>query len=128
MNIDTVRAAIRGQLRAIAVVDTVIAQSVEDAIAAGIEVAFGAVPPVTHELTEDEVLANQPDLEAANAAKREADIKADPTLGVEAPLDVPAEIEPEVVVEPETAAEPPVEPEVVAPVEPTVQTEAKPEE
>lgn len=100
MNIDTVRAAVRGQLKAIAATDIIVAQSIEDAIVAGIHVADGGDPLAEpHLFTEDEVLAMSQATERDNAAKRAADIAADPSLDVEAPLEVPPEIEPEPAVE-----------------------------
>lgn len=92
MNIDTVRAAVRGQLKAIAATDLITAQAIEDAVVAGIHVAAGGDPLAEpHLFTEDEVLAMSQKTEVENAEKRAADIAADPSLNVEAPLEVPPE-------------------------------------
>lgn len=93
MNLDTVRAAVRGQLHALIAVDLIVAQAVEDAIVAGIHVASGADPVAEpHRFTEDEVLAMSLATERDNAAKRAADIAADPSLEADETLTFPGEL------------------------------------
>lgn len=93
VNLDTVRATVRGQLHALIAVDLIVAQSVEDAIVAGIHVASGADPVAEpHRFTEDEVLAMSVETEVSNAAKRAADIAADPSLEADETLTFPGEL------------------------------------
>lgn len=93
MNLDTVRAAVRGQLHALIAVDLIVAQSVEDAIVAGIHVASGADPLAEpHQLSEADVLAMSLATERDNAVKRAADIAADPSLEADETLTFPGEL------------------------------------
>lgn len=93
MNLDTVRAAVRGQLHALIAVDLIVAQAVEDAIVTGIHVASGADPVAEpHQLSEADVLAMSVETEVSNAAKRAADIAADPSLEADETLTFPGEL------------------------------------
>lgn len=128
MNLDTVRAAVRGQLHALIATDLIVAQAVEDAIVAGIHVASGADPLAEpHQFTEDEVLAMSLATERDNAAKRAADIAADPSLEADETLTFPGELAEPVAEVAEPVAEVAVEPEPEAVVEaaPVVPAKAK---